>query len=82
MVFNSNLFLFYFLPVLLIIYYLINRKFKNWFLLLVSLFFYAWGAPEFVFVLIASVVVDFFVIRRCQLRKEKLPEQCSGYPLP
>jgi alginate O-acetyltransferase complex protein AlgI len=64
MVFSSSLFLLYFLPFFLIIYYLVDRKFKNWFLLLVSIFFYAWGAPEFIFFLAGSVLIDFFIIQR------------------
>ncbi len=64
MIFNSSLFLLYFLPVFLISYYLINRKYKNIFLLLVSIFFYCWGAPTFVFVLAASVLADFFIVKQ------------------
>jgi len=71
MVLNSNFFLFYFLPFFLIIYYMIKQKYTNWWLLLVSLFFYAWGAPVFVFVVMASVVVDFFVIRKMSATEGK-----------
>ena len=63
MVFSTSLFLFYFLPVVLIIYFILDRKFKNPFLLLVSIFFFAWGAPKFVFYLMGSVVMDFFIIK-------------------
>ena len=44
MLFSSNLFLFLFLPAVLGIYYLLDRKMRNPFLLMVSLVFYAWGA--------------------------------------
>ena len=71
MEFNSNLFLFYFLPFFLIIYYLISRKYRNGLLLLVSLVFYAWGAPEFVFIVMASVLADFFLIRKMSLSGKK-----------
>jgi alginate O-acetyltransferase complex protein AlgI len=71
MVFNSSLFLLYFLPFFLIIYYLVGRKFRNWWLLLASLFFYAWGAPKFVFVVMASVLADYFVIRQMSLSEKK-----------
>lgn len=64
MVFSSSLFLLYFLPVFLIAYYLFDRKFKNWWILLVSIFFYAWGAPKFVFFVIGSVIVDFFIVNK------------------
>lgn len=67
MIFNSSLFLLYFLPAFLIIYFLlawIPRSWpKNTFLLLVSVFYYAWGAPQFVFVVIGSVLADFFLLK-------------------
>ena len=49
MIFSSSLFLLYFLPFFLLVYWLLDRQFRNMFLLLVSVFFYAWGAPKFVF---------------------------------
>ncbi len=64
MVFSSTIFLFIFLPCVLIGYYLIDRRFKNVFLLLASLVFYAWGEPRFVFVMIASILVNHFFARR------------------
>ena len=67
MIFNTSLFLLYFLPAFLIIYFLlalIPRSWpKNTFLLLVSVFFYAWGAPIFVFVVAGSILVDFFLLK-------------------
>jgi alginate O-acetyltransferase complex protein AlgI len=63
MIFNSSIFLLYFLPGSLIIYYLLDRQFKNIFLLLVSIFFFAWGTPKFVFYLMGSVVIDYFIIK-------------------
>ena len=62
MIFSSSLFLLYFLPILLIIYFLIDRSYKNWLLLIVSVLFYAWGAPLFVFWVMAAVVIDFVLI--------------------
>jgi alginate O-acetyltransferase complex protein AlgI len=64
MIFSSSLFLLYFLPFLLIVYFLIDRSYKNWFLLIASVLFYAWGAPKFVFFVMGSVLVDFMVIRQ------------------
>ena len=63
MVFSSSLFLLYFLPGFLIIYFLLGKRLKNIFSLLASIFFYAWGAPEFIFVVIASIVVDFYLVK-------------------
>lgn len=59
MVFSSTLFLFYFLPVFLLAYLLVPPRFKNWIALLASGLFYAWGAPRFLFVLLAAIVLDF-----------------------
>ena len=63
MIFNSSLFLLYFLPASLLIYFILDEKLKNIFLLLISIFFYAWGAPKFVFYVMGSVVIDFFILR-------------------
>jgi alginate O-acetyltransferase complex protein AlgI len=62
MIFSSSLFLLYFLPIFLITYFLIDRSYKNWLLLIVSVLFYAWGAPVFVFWVMAAVVIDFVLI--------------------
>lgn len=61
MVFSSKLFLFIFLPAVLGIYYLLPRKLRNVFLLLVSLLFYGWGEPKFVFALLTSVFVNYIL---------------------
>ncbi len=68
MIFSSSLFLLYFLPILLIIYFLIDRDYKNWILLIASILFYAWGAPKFVFVVAGSVLVDYLLIRQMSLK--------------
>ena len=52
MVFSSNIFLFFFLPIFLIAYFATPQKFRNYTLLLFSLIFYAYGAPDFVFLLV------------------------------
>lgn len=64
MVFSSTVFLFVFLPVVLVIYYnpiIKSRTFKNVFLLLSSLTFYAWGEPLFVFLMIISILITWFL---------------------
>jgi alginate O-acetyltransferase complex protein AlgI len=58
MVFSSVTFLFFFLPAVLIAYYLTPRRFRNTLLLLASLLFYAWGAGWLVLVLIGSIVAN------------------------
>ena len=55
MVFNSGIFLSYFLPVFLLVYFLLPlRNLRNYWLLTASLLFYSWAAPIFVFITIAS----------------------------
>ena len=59
MLFSSPIFLFAFLPVTLGGYYLLDRKFKNIFLLIMSLIFYAWGEPKFIFIMLISITVSY-----------------------
>ena len=64
MTFSSTVFLFIFLPVLLLIYYcrLIKRnKVRNIILLIASLLFYAYGEPIYVLVLIGSIIINYFI---------------------
>jgi len=63
MVFSSAVFLLYFLPVFLLVYYLIDRKYKNYAILLFSIFFYAWGAPKFIFAVLLSISANFYVVQ-------------------
>lgn len=64
MVFSSSLFLFLFLPLFLSVYFLSPTRFKNGVILLFSLFFYTWGAPKFVFVILSSIVVDYILSKK------------------
>lgn len=59
MLFSSITFLFAFLPVVLLVYYVLPKKLKNAVLLVFSLVFYAWGEPKYVLVMIASVLVGY-----------------------
>lgn len=56
MVFTSIPFLYYFLPITVLLYFLTPDKGKNLVLLICSLFFYAWGEPKNVFVMLMSIV--------------------------
>ena len=56
MLFSSIPFLFYFLPCVFVLYFLVPMRWKNTVLLLASLFFYAWGEPKFVVFMLASIV--------------------------
>lgn len=62
MLFPSEVFLFVFFPIVLVVYYALLRKtktLKNIFLLAASLFFYAWGEPTYVFLMIATILVNW-----------------------
>ena len=61
MVFSSNVFLFFFLPAVVILYYLVrrNRVAANAVLTVMSLLFYAWGEPKYVLVMVASIVLNW-----------------------
>ncbi len=61
MVFSSILFLFYFLPAILILYYLDPKKKRNFVLFFGSLFFYAWGEPVYVILLLLSTIFNYFI---------------------
>ena len=61
MVFSSITFLFYFLPIVLGIYYIVPNKCKNMILLLASLLFYFWGEPKYVLVMIASIASTYIL---------------------
>ncbi len=62
MQFSSAVFLMLFLPVVMLLYFAAgkeHRTYRNAVLLLASLFFYAWGEPVFVFVMLASILVNY-----------------------
>lgn len=63
MVFSSSLFLLYFLPVFLLLYYISPNKIKNYVALLASVVFYAWGAPTFIFIVLGSIIADFYAVK-------------------
>ena len=74
MLFSSIPFLFYFLPAVLILYFLVPRCLKNAVLLLFSLVFYAWGEPKYVFLMIATICLFFgcgIAIGRSKTQKMK-----------
>ena len=71
MVFSSTLFLFYFLPSFLLLYYAVPARFKNPVALVASLLFYAWGGLNFLALFLASVVVNFVLIRYMDATPER-----------
>ena len=59
MVFSSAIFLFGFLPILLIAYFIVPIKMRNYVLLAFSMVFYAFGGPKYLVVLLFVVLVDY-----------------------
>lgn len=59
MVFSSLIFLWMFLPIVLGMYFLTKESYRNVLLLAASLFFYAWGEPVYVLVMILSIVINY-----------------------
>lgn len=76
MVFSSAIFLLLFLPVVFVFNWFVKKEFSNYFLLLASLFFYAWGEPHLVILMMVSIVINWIVGRlieeqaRGQFRKK------------
>lgn len=62
MAFNSIIFLFYFLPVFFLAYYIAGEEYKKPVALAGSLFFCAWGAPKFIFVVLAVSVINYLLV--------------------
>ncbi len=69
MLFSGIPFLFYYLPLVVIVYFLLPKGAKNGFLLLASLFFYAWGEPRYVALMVAAIVLFYLygrAIEKCK----------------
>lgn len=69
MVFSSITFLVYFLPVFLLVYHLVPHAYKNAIILLASIYFYSWGGPKFVFVILGTTFLDFFLVNAMHNQK-------------
>ncbi len=70
MVFNSVGFLLKFLPIFLLIYYMTEVKYRNVILFMGSIYFYAYGEPVYVLLLMASAVLNFQVGKRLDIKKK------------
>ena len=60
MLFSSITFLFLFLPIMLAVYYIAPFRLKNGLLLTASLFFYAWGEPVYIILMVLSILLNYF----------------------
>lgn len=71
MLFSSVTFLYYFLPVVLLLYYVVPKQLKNVVIFVASLVFYAWGEPKYVFLMLLSVGIGYVA----GLLMDKLPRK-------
>ena len=74
MLFSSITFLFYFLPIVLVLYYIVPSKnlfLRNMILLVASLIFYSWGEPVYVFLMMYSACFNWFMARRIEAAKRR-----------
>lgn len=60
MVFSSNVFIFIFLPLTVGGYYLLGKRFRNSFLLFMSILFFSWSQPEYLWVICYSIILNYF----------------------
>ena len=72
MIFSSILFIYYFLPLLLIVYFLMPSKYKNLVLLIFSLLFYFLGEPKYIIILLLSCIINYILGK--QIEKSKYPK--------
>jgi alginate O-acetyltransferase complex protein AlgI len=70
-VFSSHLFLFYFLPLVLLLYYALPRRTRHWTLTIASYVFYGWANPYFVLLMMASTLIDY--LAALAMAREPLP---------
>ena len=59
MLFSSISFLFYYLPIVLILYLAVPQKAKNYVLLVSSIFFYAWGEPRYIVLMVVTILLGY-----------------------
>jgi alginate O-acetyltransferase complex protein AlgI len=71
MLFSSLTFIYLFLPIVLLGYYASSKKGKTPVMLISGLFFYAWGEPFYIFVLLISITIDFFLAKLIEKNREK-----------
>ena len=59
MVFSTLVFMFMYLPIVLAVYYLLPFRYRNFFLFLASLFFYGWGEPVYIVLMLVTITVNY-----------------------
>ena len=71
MIFSSILFIYYFLPILLLVYFIIPNKYKNLVLLIFSLLFYFLGEPKYIIVLLSSCIINYYLSKQFEKSKKR-----------
>ena len=71
MIFSSITFIYYFLPILLLIYFIVPSKYKNLVLLFFSLLFYFLGEPKYIIILILSCIVNYYISKLIEKGKHR-----------
>ena len=61
MLFSSITFIYFFLPILILIYFITPKKYRNIPLLLFSLIFYFLGEPKYIIILLASCIINYYL---------------------
>ncbi|MBU3839525.1 MAG: MBOAT family protein [Candidatus Ruminococcus intestinipullorum] len=75
MLFSSIHFLFVFLPITMLVYYLVPYKLKNFVMLIASLLFYAWGEPVYVILMILSILFNYVMGKDISERQDNLDKK-------
>ena len=71
MIFTSISFLYYFLPIVIILYFIVPKKFKNFILFLSSIFFYFCGEPIYTFLMIGEIFIAYVGARYLEKHRKK-----------
>lgn len=71
MLFSSITFIYFFLPILLITYFIVPKKFKNFTLLAFSLLFYFLGEPKYIVILLLSCVINYYISKGMEKNDEQ-----------
>ena len=71
MLFTSISFLYYFLPIVIILYFIVPKKFKNFILFLSSIFFYFCGEPIYTFLMIGEIFIAYVGVRYLEKHRKK-----------
>ena len=77
MLFSSMEFLFLFLPVVLIVHFILPKFLRNYWLLIASLFFYAWGESKYVLLMLVSIAVNFHLALGMEISETKRQKKAA-----